>query len=382
MAQYSRAFITLKQDRSGYGLKSREPSGRAVIEVKNGKGKITVSVQELKGEVGYRAYIVSSTNDCVAVKIGSLRADERGKAELKWEFDPFDVERTGIQIEAFDVVAVVVQSQGENAWVLTGYRGDTVRFKEKFHEAVTREKAVVESQQEPPQEPTVAEIQSEPEPVECLDEPQIEEAQTEKVQTDEPDDESGFEPLVMFTEEEAEVAAASEPEEAPEDVKTQSEPEPQPDPHAKFKSMAQRFNKELEELETLMHESTDARQKHRPDAMKTIMENNAAMVPFKSGLEDVKWVRISLKDLAHLPRNCWKLSYDPYINFVFSKYKHLMLGAYDDQPRYILALPDAFDASRERHAKQLGFDLFKPSDNVIEEHRDAEYGYWLMEFEL
>jgi hypothetical protein len=372
MAQYSRVFITLKQDRAGYGQKSREPSGRAVIEVKDGRGKITVFAQELKGEAVYKAYIVSGANDCVAVKMGSLNADGRGKAELKWEFDPFDVEGTGIQIDAFDVVSVVVRSKTETAWVLTGYRGGDVLFKEKFHEAVkpgTKHDIETEAQRE-----HTAELSPASAPEQTIN---------EQDESDEP------KPLQMFVESEPNVeTAASEPASEAESVETAAtEPavpeekereENPPDSHAKFKSMAQRFNKELEQLESLMQVDTAAGQRRGLD---TIMESNAVMSPFQTGFDGVKWVRISLKELTHLPRSCWKLGYDPYVSLAFSKYRHLMLGAYAGRQRYILALPDAFDPARERHAKYLGFDLFRTSDNIIEGHKDANYGYWLMEFE-
>ena len=452
MAQYSRVFITLIQDRAGYGQRSREPSGRAIIEVKNGRGKVSLAVHELKGEMVYKAYIVSSAHDGLAVKLGSLCADERGKAEIKWEFDPLDVEQTNISIDAFDVVAVIVQSKGENAWVLTGYRDGEVRFKDKFNEAVKREKAIIETQampepevmqveveelpeeSPPPETPSEVIIEFEPmgmfvdgEP-ETTTEPEVKaesvEVQPQPEPESEPEAKAASEPVEIQSEAKAEskldpnpmpepmdaqseaetvleleLEPTFEPEETQSEPKPELEPNPEPmpepipepkpttnppepplDAHTQFKSMAQKFNRELEELESLMLEGVNPENEPKFE-LDVIMKNNLAMLPFKTGFEEVKWVKISLKELTHLPCNLWKLMYDPYVNLVCNRHKHMMLGAYSGRPRYILALPDAFDPSRERHAKMLGFDIFRPSDNIVGERRGANYGYWLMEFD-
>ena len=386
MAQYSRVFVTLVQDRAGYGQRSREPSGRAIIEVKDGKGKVTLNVQELKGEIVYKAYIVSSTNGGLAVKMGSICADGRGKAELKWEFDPVDVEQMGIAIDEFDVVTVIVQSKAENAWVLTGYRKGEVRFKDDFYEGVRREKPAIEAQ-----------AISEPEPDEGLpDDEAISDNETTS------DDETTFLPMGMFSDDElaedepvddefakegqvteepaGEGPATESPEEMSQpdvaDGPTAGQPEPEPE-KTLFKSMAKKFDKELEELENLILEEAGSETKFELDK---IMKNNVAMSPYKTGFEEVKWVKIALRELTHLPCSCWKLMYDPYVNLMFNRYKHMMLGAYAGQQRYILALPDEHDPWRERHARKLGFDIFRTSDNIIGS-QGSNYGYWLMEFD-
>lgn len=391
MAQYSRVFVTLIQDRAGYGQRSREPSGRAIIEVKDGRGKVMLTVQELKGEIVYKTYIVSSTHGSIAVKMGSLCADERGKAELKWDFDPIDVEQTGITIDEFDAVTVIVQSKTENAWVLTGYRNGEVRFKDKFNEAVKREKAIIENQAVPEPEPMETPLDNETlfKPMEMFAEDEFAEKEYEKDELEEMSEseivseseiasESEIIPkpeIVSELEIAPELEIVHETEEIPA-VKPESQ-EPPLDEQIKFQSVAQKFDKELETLESLMHEEKENESKLELDK---IMNSNAAMSPFKTGFEEVKWVKIALRELTHLPSNCWKMMYDPYVNLMFNRYKHIMLGAYVDRPRFILALPDELDPWRERHAKRLGFNIFRTSDNIVGEH-NINYGYWLMEFE-
>ena len=445
MAQYSRVFITLLQDRPGFGLRSRDPSGRAIIEVKDGMGKITVAMQELKSEIVYKAYIISSSNDGLAVSIGTLCANERGKVEHRWEFDPIDVEQTGIDIHMFDVVALAAETKAENVWVLTGYRDGEVRFKDKFNVAVKREKAIVQTQGEKESKTELHENDSKPElhekesktelrendskpelrEKESKTELREKESKTELHENDsKPElrekeskkelrekeskaelrgkeiktlrhEDHHFSPMNMFVEEEP--ASRPELKVVVESVEINLEQEAEagkiphaktdrtkpgamgssPDNHTQFNSMAQRFNKELEELENLMLEGA-APEIDPQLELENVMKNNAVMSPFKTGFDEVKWVRISIKELSYLPCNCWKLMYDPYVNLAFSRYKHLMLGAYADKTRYILALPDAFDPSRERQARDLGFDIFRSSDNIIG-HRDADYGYWLMD---
>ncbi|WIF95951.1 hypothetical protein [Caminicella sporogenes] len=109
--RYKRYFIILENEDAGFGKEDKKvPKGYAKIEVRNGKGILNVYVQDLKyfedGKYIYRSYLIS-TKEKIYVDAGSLMIDDKGKGELNWKLDSSNIQGTGKDIDAFDVIAVV-----------------------------------------------------------------------------------------------------------------------------------------------------------------------------------------------------------------------------------------------------------------------------------
>ncbi len=130
-SQYSRYFVTMRQDNRGYGFRGREPFGRCIIESRGDQGKLWLYAQDLKPQVSYKAYLVSSDSSG-GVLLDSLTVDERGRGELRYAFDPSDVANTGMPISEFNVVVVLTPVQNDIICPLVGYRDNVVMWKPKF----------------------------------------------------------------------------------------------------------------------------------------------------------------------------------------------------------------------------------------------------------
>lgn len=125
---FQRYFWIFVNEDTGYESVQR-PSGHIKIEVREGRGKLWVSVQNLleSGKFGYRLYLLNTIPGGIEpVPVGPLHLT-RNKGVLEWEFNPLNVANTGHGIQDFGVAAVLVEYRDrENTSVicpLAAYRG-------------------------------------------------------------------------------------------------------------------------------------------------------------------------------------------------------------------------------------------------------------------
>jgi hypothetical protein len=109
-AKFQRTFIIFRQEDKGYGI-GQEPSGYVKIEIRDGKGRLDVSVQNLKEDTNkysYRLLVLkpSDGSGIVSAEAGEIPL-KQGRGEISWEFDPSNVANTGSRIDEFQVFAVV-----------------------------------------------------------------------------------------------------------------------------------------------------------------------------------------------------------------------------------------------------------------------------------
>jgi hypothetical protein len=155
-SRYHRNFLIFNQEDSGYGS-GHEPTGYAKIEVKDGRGKITVSVQNLKeeqgggfgtGRLGYNVYILRCDDEQVCpIFIGPIPLN-RNKGELEWGFDPENVAKTGNSIEKFNVIAVIAKRKESISssikCPLAAYKEKKINWKDKVKVLLDETKPVRE----------------------------------------------------------------------------------------------------------------------------------------------------------------------------------------------------------------------------------------------
>ena len=131
--KYSKQFIILKQDRLGYSFKGKDPSGRAIIEISSGEVKLRISVQDLRPENLYKAYLIKSGDDkSVGVFAGSICPDSLGKYEMRAVTSFDNIFDSGVSINEIDVIAVMSNGSDEVVAPLSGYKNDIVRWKNNF----------------------------------------------------------------------------------------------------------------------------------------------------------------------------------------------------------------------------------------------------------
>ena len=129
--------MIFSQEDAGYG-RGQEPTGYAKIEIKDGRGKLSVSVQDLKEEKGvlrYSVYVLRCDEKQVCpICVGNMPL-QRSKGELVWGFDPVNVAKTGNRIEQFNIVAVIAQREASyNSSIicpLAAYKDKKIYWKDK-----------------------------------------------------------------------------------------------------------------------------------------------------------------------------------------------------------------------------------------------------------
>lgn len=111
---FKRAFLMFNQEDTGYGA-GQAPSGYVKIEVRDGKGKLTALVQNLKedpSKYNCKLYLFKNTGAVFKpVCVGTVPL-KKNAAEMKWEFDPANVAKTGAGIDDFGIAAVLVELEG------------------------------------------------------------------------------------------------------------------------------------------------------------------------------------------------------------------------------------------------------------------------------
>ena len=142
---YTRIFIPLECEASGYGFKGRTPAGRSIVENRNGEARVSVWAQDLRPDARYETYIVfSNEGGYVGVSAGKINPDAKGKVEFRKEIDPHAIGH--FKVEDLVAAAIIVADAEGGAIVspLCGYQGKAVSWRSGFARGGVRESAVAE----------------------------------------------------------------------------------------------------------------------------------------------------------------------------------------------------------------------------------------------
>ncbi|WP_010681075.1 DUF7922 domain-containing protein [Acetivibrio cellulolyticus] len=148
--RYQKSFLIFDEEDSGFGTEQR-PSGHVKVEIRDGRGKLFCQVSNLtedKGKVEYKLFVIMS-DDSLAVPVlaGNIEL-KRNKGELEWGFDPYDVDKTGIAFDRFNVVAILAdyEDSQNNSVVcpLAAYKGSKVEWRRKLNKVLKEEKSAKE----------------------------------------------------------------------------------------------------------------------------------------------------------------------------------------------------------------------------------------------
>ena len=167
---YMRIMMPLFCETKGFDLKGRPPSGRFLLEAREGtKAKLSLWVQDLQPEILYKVYLIFPQGGRFGgTALCNLSADAGGKAELRHTLNESDLARYGVSLSSFGMVAVMTSAKDV---VLCGYRENR---ESKLHWRNTFE--ILQEKREPAPAPEPEpEIIPEPEPEpEIIPEPEPE----------------------------------------------------------------------------------------------------------------------------------------------------------------------------------------------------------------
>ena len=83
--RYDKVFLMLRQETAGYAVGKRPPWGSCIMELKNGTGRLMLTVQGLR-PLRYAVYLLAGKE---SIFCGELHPEKKeGHAELKWAFNP------------------------------------------------------------------------------------------------------------------------------------------------------------------------------------------------------------------------------------------------------------------------------------------------------
>lgn len=110
-SRFQRSFLIFENEDSGYEA-GQKPSGYIKIEVREGKGRLWVSVQGLRepdDRFSYEVYLLkTAAARFTMTKIGKLLPGSNGYS-FDLAFDPLNVAGTGLRTEDFNAAAIIVK---------------------------------------------------------------------------------------------------------------------------------------------------------------------------------------------------------------------------------------------------------------------------------
>ncbi len=379
--RYDKSFVMLKQELGGFSLGQQSAWGSCVMELKNGKGRFTFSVQGLKKLTDgrrYDAFVIGGKGDEIkGICCGTVEVDAHGKGELKWEFDPDAIGKSAFHAEELHTVALIVKGGYGLIVPLAGYFHDKVQWKKLFQEEndlVAAEAVLLKT----PEKKLTS----------------IKEKNTNNIIKQEPE-QPQYPDNIVKEENKRNVVT----------LKSQDSPF-----QKNFKNMLFQFKQELEKLEqngiitkqqqqnilqsktnnnTEQQSENDVVQKQNNTEIKisqqkteqnTIIEQNKEIAyilqyndniqPFEQG----NWKSIALEELIVLPMNATEMMKHLFYIFAYRKYKHFILQKTGEK-EYMIGVPAQYSSEKRREAEQLSFELFQPCGKEV--MKEGCYGYWL-----
>lgn len=349
--RYEKVFLMLRQEVAGYALSKRPPWGSCIMELKNGKGKLHLTMQGLKPlkNGSYDVYIMAGTE---SIFCGELQPDRKdGRCELKWEFDPDTVGGNQKAEDFHTVLILAADGNGGFSAPLTAY------FKEKRN----WKKDFIPRKKEEPKEKGILLQAAEAAVLERPASIIVQEKQEESKDTN------------------AKVAEAQKN-----------------SFHGSFQGLLAKFRQELEKLEEtgiLTPQETEnirnvgtapaptsLESKGKIEEMtenictavveteikreRNLFQNNRELEPFGDGK---KWKCLSLEELTLLSQIPLKWQKEFFFLLPYRKYHHLILNETEDG--IWLGVPAFYNADDEADAKNFGFEEFRRVDD--------EWGYWV-----
>ena len=337
--RYDKVFLMLRQETAGYAVGKRPPWGSCIMELKNGTGRLMLTVQGLR-PLRYAVYLLAGQE---SIFCGELHPEKKeGHAELKWAFNP-DAVGEGKRAEDFHTVLILAEEGGRSA-PLAAYFGEKTDWK-----------AILQPQKG-------AERQKKAEPQEM---PELQEKTALKT---------------------VETAALSE---------QKAEPLSAQGCHGSFQGLLAKFRRELEKLEETgvlsaeetahiraagKTENSPVREggqcadtgAERVDKTTEIVDKVDTSGQQKDTLGQQKKLEpfgdcIFLEELTLLAQIPLKWQKEFFFLLPYRRYHHLILRQAENG--YWLGLPGEYSEAEEAEAQRFGFREFR--------RVDGDWGYWM-----
>lgn len=409
---YFNTLIIMNEDTSGYGNRSRKPSGYCKLAMPN---KVICYVQGLrqlpKGHV-YRLYLTSKSKD-QSVEVGMFQVGASGNKETRWLMDPSNINNS--EIAAMEIDGALIKVDGDNiketVVPLVGFSTEPYSWQHLLKVEPPKESP------EPVKKPAVEAVEVEtpkvakakvvkPQAAKSEDikaeQAKVEQVQAEQVKAEEVKQEQ----IQKDTRQENEIALLKEEvkqlnrtiRESKEMIerlqKSHEENNRQKvvSPPKKEAEIEIEAEVELAQMERAVEKplgindyinnfirkfQATEKQEDRvyPKEAESIFEKRIPINPFEVRNTGIRWVRINYDDLATLPSLDKEWINQPFIESAYRDYKHFILGRDQSGLTYYLGIPDMFDPEKESALEIDKIEKFSCCHNVAP--GPGEAGYWI-----
>ncbi len=407
--RYEKVFLMLRQENAGYAYGQKQPWGSCVMELKNGGGRLSISVQELRQrENGYAVYVLGAKEGTHhSIFCGRLYPDHFGKSTFRWDFSPDDVAKTTLRAEQLHTVAIVAEEKaGQPSAPLSAFFSEKTEWKAHFQPMVEQikqkdglsaaERTAVVLQEAPVAKPDLQEEKANPvfgqKPASAPSLP-TQESEKQKEEGALTGAHGNFRTLLrafrkelqelqdtgVFSKQETEkiLQAGNTEVIRQEEAKAQAQPESEKSLQAAEEAQVQPIlTKEEISQPQKMHKTTEGKEaettKDNVTQTQQVLElfrDNQPIYPFG----ETMYYCVGLKELPLLPqyRTIWQ--HDLFFLQAQAKYRHFVLGQEDGA--LIFGVPDTEEAANAVYAKALGFTEFRPMLPLMAAETKA--GYWI-----
>ena len=95
--------------------------------------------------------------------------------------------------------------------------------------------------------------------------------------------------------------------------------------------------------------------------------------PFE-GDQSVWAVQAQLRDIKHLPKECWSLGNNSFVLRGYFHFGSILIGYMEREKSYFLGIPGIFQSQEKVIASLFGFDHFRGKKSA--EEKPGNFGYW------
>ena len=331
--RYDKVFLMLRQETAGYAIGRRMPWGSCIMELKNGMGRLMLTVQGLRPHC-YTVYALAGEESLFC---GEMHPEgQEGQCTLQWDFHPDALGESGATAEDLHTVVLLAEDgMGGYSAPLTAYFGEKRDWRAILK---PREKR----QTEPPKQ---TELPKQTEPLK----------QTEKPMTE--SYHGSFQGLLAKFRQELEHL---------EETGVLTAAETKIIHAAGDAGQITQEQKNMDASCDAMHEVVEEgeQETEKSERQADSFGQNRELEPFGDG---VPWKCLFLEELTLLSQIPLRWQKEFFFLLPYRRYHHLILRQAENG--YWLGLPGAYSAEEEREAQTFGFREFR--------RVEADWGYWM-----
>lgn len=420
--KYHRSFLIFTQEDSRNG-EGGGPSGYLKIEIKDGKGRLSCQLSNLKesNEAVYKLYLINGDeSNFKAVCSGAIPL-RKGKGELDWKFNPGNIGGAGLDIADINIAAIILENNNEPyidniLCPLAAYKNGKIEWRQKLRRFLNKQRA--EEKQEAVEVEKEEEIQKTEEIQRTQEIQETEGTQkagemqtTEKIQSME-DISIKINPVKIDENEKIDENITSKYGSVIESIYKKSDESSVKD---KIEDKAGSIENGNKKDNGVYHEDEQKRKNGAKDEIKNKVQNeneNKAEIedenrakrdvgdkisfeelvakfdrcfekcnPFVAGRKDYRWWKIAspvhLNNILYQMKIDVPILFNPLVLMAHFKYRHLLVGVYEDKTRnlrYIVCgVPGVYWVDEKPFGKMCRWA--QVNGNIP---KYGAFGYWLV----